>query len=158
VKAIASIEIAPGRKRLLLGPAANGPILMRDATVSADNGTAYAATAIIGSVVMAQPGTTVGVQFVTTEEIAIAGSSPVSIGVLYDEISGAFSNLVKVSNDPPNLPASNTVTTRRFWAMQDAEAVKCRHMQTQVTWQAEAYANELLTHTIYGRLPEKARK
>ncbi|HET6220179.1 MAG TPA: hypothetical protein VFE27_24335 [Acidobacteriaceae bacterium] len=158
VKAIASVEILPGQKRLLLGPAAEGPILMRDSSVSTDNDVPYVATAIIGSVVMAQPGTTVGLQFVTTEEIALAGSSPVSIGLLYDEISGTFSNLVNVSNDPPNLPASKTVTTRRFWAMQDAQPVKCRHVQTTVSWKAEPFPNELLTHTIYGRLPEKARK
>lgn len=159
VKAIASIEIQPGQKRLLLGPASStGPILMRDSTVNTDNGTPYQATAIIGSVVMAQPGTTVGIQFVTTEEIAIAGSTPLSLGLLYDEISGTFLNLVNVSNDPPNLYASKTVTTRRFWAMQDAQTVKCRHLQTEVSWPAEDFANELLTHTIYGRLPEKARK
>ena len=160
VKAIASIEIQPGQKRLLLGPAGSGfgPILMRDSTVSTDNGTAYQATAIIGSVVMAQPGTTVGVQFVTTEEIAIASSSPLSLGVLYDEISGTFTNLVKVTNDPPNLPASKTITAQRFWAMQEAQPVICRNLQTEISWAAEPYPNELLTHTIYGRLPEKARK
>ncbi|HTH42894.1 MAG TPA: hypothetical protein VL498_07000 [Terracidiphilus sp.] len=158
VKAIASIEVQPGQKRLLLGPAAPGPILMRDSTVSTDNGVSYEATAIIGSMVVAQPGTTVGVQFVVTEEIAIAGSSPLSLGLLYDEISGTFSNLVNVSNDPPNLPASKTVTTRRFWAMQDAQPVICRHLQTEISWKAEPYPNELLTHTTYGRLPEKARK
>lgn len=159
VKAIASIEIAPGQKRLLLAPAAQAkPILMRDSTMSQDNAVSYGATAIIGSIVMAQPGTRVGIQFITTEEMAIAGSSPISIGVLYDEISGAFTNLVKASNDPPNLDASKTVLTKRFWAMQNTKPALCRHMQTQVSWAAEPYANELLSHTIYGRLPEKARK
>jgi len=159
VKAVASLEIAPGQKRLLLGPSAQDkPILMRDSTVSQDNGVSYDATANIGSIVLAKPGTTVGIQFVVTEETAIAGSSPVSIGLLYDEITGTFSNLVNVSNDPPNLPASKTVTTQRFWAMQNAQPVKCRHLQTLISWKDEPYPNELLTHTIYGRLPEKARK
>jgi hypothetical protein len=159
VKAIASVEISPGVKRLLLGPAApNNPILMRDQTTNADNTLEYPASANIGSLVLAQPGGTVGVQFITTEETMIEASSPVSVGVLLDEISGAFSNLTKSSNDPPNLPQSKTVRTKRFWVMQNAQPISCRHMQVEMSWEAENYPNELLTYTIYGRMPEKARK
>jgi hypothetical protein len=159
VKAIASVETSPGIKALLLGPAAQGqPILKRDATTNADNGVPYQPFANIGSIVMAQPGTSAGVQFVTTEEMAIAGAKPCTVGILLDEISGAFTNLVHSTNDPPNLAPSQTVTTKRFWAMQSGKPVACRHLQVQIGWPAQNYPNELLTYTIYGRLPQKARK
>jgi hypothetical protein len=160
VRAIASVEITPGVKKLLLGPAAQGqPILMRDASVSNDGGTPYPADANVGSIVIAQPGGTAGLQFITTEETAIAGSSRCSVAVLLDEITGDFVNLVHTSNDPPNLAPSKSVTATRFWATQGADNVqKCRHLQVKVSWNAESYPNELLTYTIYGRLPEKARK
>jgi hypothetical protein len=160
VRAIASIEITPGVKRLLLGPAVQGqPILQCDLKTRADNGTGYPVYTNIGSIVMAQPGGTAGLQFITTEELGIAGASRCSVGVLTDEISGTFVTLRKTSNDPPNLPPSKTVIATRFWASQGPDVIqKLRHMQTQISWPAENFANELLTYTIYGRLPEKARK
>jgi hypothetical protein len=68
VQAIASLEVEPGQRRLLLGPANRGPILMRDLTASSDNGTPYDAYADIGVIPIAQPGGTAAVQFVVTEE------------------------------------------------------------------------------------------
>jgi hypothetical protein len=56
VKAIQSIETTPGVKKLLLGAPVSGPILNRDITVNADNGTSYSAFFTIGSLVLAQPG------------------------------------------------------------------------------------------------------
>lgn len=159
VKAIASLEIQPGLRRLLLGPAVAGPILMRDLTVNSDNGTAYEAFADIGSIQMAQPGTTVGVQYLVTEELAIAGSSAAYIAVLFDEISSDFTTLRNRSNDPPNLPTSESITVGRWWTSQDAGTVPiCRHMKVRIGWPAEDHPNELLTYTIFGKLPQKARK
>lgn len=159
VKAIASVETAPGQKRLLLGPATLGnPILMRDDSTYQDNATPYPAFADIGSLVLAQPGTTVGVQFITVEETAIEGAAPAGVGVLFDEIGGSFSSLTRSSADPPNQPRSSSLTINRWWAMQNARPVTCRHMQIEISWPAANVANELLTYTLYGRLPEKARK
>jgi hypothetical protein len=42
--------------------------------------------------------------------------------------------------------------------MQSGKPVACRHLQVQIGWPAQNYPNELLTYTIYGRLPQKARK
>jgi hypothetical protein len=161
VKAIASIETAPGVRRLVLGPAAaaGGPILMRDKLASDDNGIAYDAHADIGSIVLAQPGSAVQMQYIVTEEVAISESSPVYVAVLFNEISGFFTTLRNRSNDPPNIPQSETVGSYRWWGMQDAGTIPiCRHMQVRIGWEAESYPNELLTYSIYGRLPEKARK
>jgi hypothetical protein len=160
VKAIASMEIAPGDKRLLLGPAAQGkPILMRDPTTHLDALQPYQAFVNIGAIVLAKPGTVVGVQFITCEETLINGATPLAVGVLFDEISGAFTNLVNTSVDPPTLPASKTTRATRFWTSQDGGTIqKCRYMQQQLSWPAEDKPNELLTNTVFGRLAEKARK
>jgi hypothetical protein len=164
IKAIASIEISPGVKRLILGPSADGhPILMRDKSVHSDNAANYQAFAIVGSIVMAQPGTTVGVQYVVLEEEMIAGASAASLSVMFDEIAqfDIYSTppLRNQRTDPPNLPASKTVRATRYWIAQDANTVQvCRHMQQKILWPAENFPNELLTATIFGRLPEKARK
>jgi hypothetical protein len=159
VKAIASVETMPGLRRLVLGPVTTGPILMRDRTTRQDNATPYDTLARLGSIVLAQPGTTVGVQFITSEEKAIAGATHCAVAVLLDEIEGDFLDLRNTSNDPPNLPPSLSTVATRFWLSQDAETIpKCRHMQIEMSWPAEDFANELLTYTIYGRLPEKARK
>jgi hypothetical protein len=159
VKAIASLEISPGIRRLLLGPTSDGPILMRDLTANRDNITPYDAIADIGSIQLAQPGLFVGVQFITSEEKAIAGASPLSIGVLFDEIEGTFNTLRNVVPDPPNLPRSKSLISQRCWISQDPDTVQvARHMQVELSWPAENFPNELLTYTIYGRLPTKARK
>ena len=158
VKAIASVEYTPGIHRLVLGPSIDGsPILMRDLSSSQDNITPFPAMARIGSIQMAQPGGTVGVQFITTEEMP--GGSPVVVSVLFDEIEGSFRALRNVTNDPPNLPGPTSITARRSWLSQDPDTVPiCRHMQIEMSWPAEDFANELLTYTIYGRVPSKARK
>lgn len=161
VKAIASLEIAPGVRRLLLGPAAaaGGPILMRDKNTRQDNTATFAAEAEIASIAMAQPGTQVGVQFITTEEMAIDGASAISVAVLFDEINSNFLPLRNVTNDPPNLEPSESIVALRHWTSQDAGTIPiCRHMKLNFLWPAENHANELLTYTIYGRLPQKARK
>jgi hypothetical protein len=99
------------------------------------------------------------VQFITSEEKAIAGASPLSIGVLFDEIEGTFNTLRNVVPDPPNLPRSKSLISQRCWISQDPDTVQvARHMQVELSWPAENFPNELLTYTIYGRLPTKARK
>ena len=167
VRAMASIEITPGEKKLILGPNVDGnPILMRDPSVRADNGVTYPAEIIKAPVVLAQPGTTAGVQFVVTEEKAIDGSTPLSVEMLFDEmldyvhVGVADLRLLRNrSNDPPNLPKQKSVTAQRLWGSQDPSTViKCRFYQEVLSWPAEDYPNELYTDTVYGRLPEKARK
>jgi len=168
LKAIASIETSPGNKILVLGPSVDGnPILMRDNSTNADAGVNYDAYGVVSSVVLAQPGGTAGLQFVVTEEKMIAGATPIVCKILFDEILfgspditlADFRQLRNVTPDPPNLPPQKSVRTQRHWAAQDANTViKCRHYQQQLVWAAENFPNELYTNTIYGRLPEKARK
>lgn len=160
VKAIASLEIQPGIRRLLLGPATTGPILIRDLTTNLDNATPYLANAEIGSIQLAQPGLTVGVQFITTEEMTFTGPSTAAVvSVLFDEIAGTFRTLRNITKDPPNLAPSQSIKSQRCWVSQDPNTVQwARHMMVEIGWPPENFPNELLTYTIYGRLPQKARK
>jgi hypothetical protein len=165
-KAIASVETSPGVKSLVIGPSVDGsPILVRNYSTWQDAGVSYEANGYIASVVLAQPGMVAGVQFVVTEEKMIAGATAVSVSMLFDEIlsvevpSTEFLLLRNKSNDPPNLPASKSIRAQRLWAAQDANSViKCRHFQQAILWPAENFPNEIYTNTVYGRLPEKARK
>jgi hypothetical protein len=160
VKAIASIETQPGLRALLLGPSAYGfPILMRDLSRWQDDTTPYPAFANISPIQLAQPGTVVGVEFVVTEEPMIAGATPVTVGVFNDEITADYVYLRNRVKDPPNLPASKTIRSLRHWASQDANTIlPCRYFGQQIMWPAEPFPNELLTNTIYGRMPEKSRR
>jgi hypothetical protein len=161
VRAVSSLEIAPGTRALLMGPSAyTFPILMRDSSTNADNGLNFEAYADIAPLVLAQPGTTVGIQYVVTEETKIAGASSLTVSLTFDEITSEdFLALRNKSPEPPLLARSKTVNALRHWAAQDANTVQvCRYVQQRISWPAENYPNELLTNTIYGRVPEKARK
>jgi len=166
VRAMASVEISPGVKTLLIGPNIDGPILQRDLTVNSDNGVSYTAHATIAPLVLAQPGSTASVQFVVTEERQIAGASTLVVKMLFDEIHDFvhihdqdFRQLRNVTRDPPNLPPSKSLRIQRAWANQDPSTViKCRFYEQDISWPAEDYPNEIYTNTVYGKLPEKARK
>ena len=95
-----------------------------------------------------------------TEEKKIANATAATVGGLFDEISGTdFINLANASKDPPNLYRSKTDLAQRFWASQNPGTQQiCRFMSQQISWPAEDFPNELLTNTIYGRLPSKSRK
>lgn len=167
VRAMASIETAPGVKVLIAGPNVDGqPILMRDSTVNSDDAVPYTAHATIAAVTLSQPGSTAGVQFIVTEEKKIDGASALTVKMLFDEIHDFvhvqdedWRILRNITADPPNLPRQKSLTTQRLWGLQDpSTVVKCRFYQQDISWPAEDYANEIYTNTIYGRLPEKARR
>lgn len=82
---VESIETAPGTHQLLVGPKTSGPILMRDYSVSTDNGVAYSAFAVLGSIVLAQPGQLAVVESITTDSQAVG--TPITLQVQLDEIS-----------------------------------------------------------------------
>ncbi len=150
VKAVQSIEVSPGVHKLLLGPTGSGNILKRDLTTNADNGTAYTAYGIIGSIVLANPGQIAEVESIIVDSMA-TGTRP-SISVLMDEISGTFNSIEHYEDDPAQLPPSATTYNQRFYVMDVANDVPalCRHMQIRWDWPAENAANEILSMTIMG--------
>ena len=107
--AIQSVETVPGTHTLLIGPKTSGVILQRDDTVYADNGTPYKAWAVLGSMVIAQPGQVANVAFFTTDSIAIG--TPITLGVQIDEISSYTGLATIVPNNPGTGYTVGDVTT-----------------------------------------------
>jgi hypothetical protein len=158
ISCIYAAETSPGVTSLLIGTPA-GPIWKRDTSTNADAGFDYAASAIVSPIVLSEPGNTVTLQFITTEEKKIAGAAPLTVGVLFDETSGTFRTLRNVTNDPPNLPPSKTIGVQRFQTQQDAGTIPvCRYVLEQISWPAQNFPNELLTNTLYGRLPARTHR
>jgi hypothetical protein len=148
VQAVESIETSPGVIQLLMGPTSSGPILMRDLTTNADNGSSYLANFTIGNIVVAQPGQVGELAFITTDCLAV-GTKP-TIGVLLDEVSGVFDELQDPTNDPPQLKPSGSMYSLRYFLLRGDEPAKARSLQIQVSWPAENFANELYSLTLYG--------
>lgn len=155
--AMQSIETSPGVHQLLMGPpAATGPILKRDTTTFADNGTAYVPYADIGSVVLAHPGQVAILDFISTFCVAV-GSRP-TVKVLLGEIGGHAEMLVKgatlslgVPEPPENGPASaTTLYNDRWWLSASQQSALCQHLQIEISWPAENQPNELLTYALFG--------
>lgn len=158
--AIASIEVQPGIKQLLVGRTGTGtgPVLNRDINTFSDNGTLYSWSATIGSIMLALPGKLAEIESVTTEMTA-ATASQCGVGVLIDEIAGVFESLPNVypwaSPDPPQLEASVSVLSNRFYLSPGTVPPVGRHMQIQLTGGASATKDELLSLTVRGALIEE---
>ena len=165
--AMSRIETSPGHYVLMIGRtdrtvAIRAPLLRDPATgqVSStftDNGIAYPAFMTLGSLVLAQPSQIAEVQSVTTE-LRNVGTIP-SISVALDEITpgniivpATFELLPLSVDDPPILPTSESVMSKRFYLDQAQDSILCRHMQIQINFVAEAQPTELLTLSVYGSL------
>jgi len=132
----------------------NTPILMRDPTVFTDNGTAYEANAVFGSIVLAYPGQLAEVVFLTYDSPKIAGANLPSLGVILDEAlpyyTGDFTTLNSVVNDPPLLPESSSLSSKRAYMSQSQLPAWCRSLQIKVDFGQDAYPEELLSLCIFG--------
>jgi hypothetical protein len=151
--AVQSVETSSGVHTLLIGPPpAGGPILKRDSTVWTDDGTSYPAWAILGSLVLAQPGQTAHTSFFTTDSVKVG--TPLTLAVQLDEIapvtSGYFEPLTVYTTDPPQLSPSLSVEAQRFWLSQTEEPALCRHLQVQIDFGLDVVKNELLSLSLFG--------
>lgn len=155
--AIASIQVTPGIKRLLIGQTSTGPVLFRDITTFTDNGTPYTWSATIGSILLVTPGMLAETESVTTEmNNSASNATQCGVGVLLDEISGAFETLSLSVPDPPQLATSTSVLSKRFYLSQGTVPPVCRHIQLQLTGTAVATEDEILAITIRGaKIPEQ---
>ena len=155
VGAIASIETSPGIKKLLVGQTSTGVVLCRSISTFTDNGTQFTWNATVGSVVLTTPGKVAEVESITTEMIA-ADSTQVGVGILMDEIAGSFENLPLSVPDPPQLAASVSVLSQRFYLSQGTVPPICRHMQVNISGGLASTQDEFLALTIRGALvPEQ---
>lgn len=79
-------------------------------------------------------------------------SAQVAVGVLIDEIGGAFESLPISTNDPPQLNPSSTVLSNRFYLSQGAIPPVGRHCQIQLSGGATNTKDEVLALTIRGEI------
>jgi hypothetical protein len=164
VKAIKSVEVAPGIHNLLTGPTGSGSILYRNLDASTDGGLGlasgnnYPAFMVFGSYVLAQPGQVAQIMFITTDSVAVG--SPLILGLLIDEalpyFTGSFEILKDWTNDPPGLPPSKSIYGQRFYLSETQEPAACRHAQIMVQWPPENAINELQSFTIYGSFVQES--
>lgn len=153
-KAIQSVEITPGVHKLLVGPVSTGNILKRDLTSFTDNGVAYNSYAIMGSIVLVEPGQVAQVDHIVTDSVKVG--SPITIGIIVDDAypyyNGPFDILVNWESDPPNLPKSRSLWSQRFYLseLQD-EPATMRHCQLLVQFSPnDTVQNEVLALTVFG--------
>ena len=156
--AVQSVETVPGTHELLFGPKTSGPILQRDATVYTDNGSAYDAYFILGSIVLAQPGQWAVIESLTTDATHIG--SALTLAVQLDEIaslsSGYFENLTSLDTNGNNIPDPTTLESpkslyaQRFYLSQTQQPAICRHLQVQVKFGTDSVKNEMLSLSIWG--------
>jgi hypothetical protein len=144
-KAIASLTTADGVNRLMIGRAAgSGYILYRDITNWTDDGSTYSAWMNIGTLILGALGATVPIDAILLDRIA-AGTDP-TVGVLLNEISGTFTTLPNPVADPPLLPPSTTIVSKRHYLKAAATplAQQVRHLQISITFANENAQSELL--------------
>lgn len=147
---IASIDLNTSPPARALVTAAGGKILKRDPTSYSDNGAAYAAFAVIGSIVLSPSGEAPAIVeniFLTSNAVGTA----LTVSVLPNEISGSFTALINPVAEPYQLPASSTINMQRYdWkSNQSAKAQLVKHVQVKITMPAtDTVKNELYTLSI----------
>lgn len=160
--AIASIQTSPGVHQLLVGGTSTGPVLNRDLTIFNDNGTPFEWFATIGTIVLVNEGELAEVESITTKMNNSTGGNATQprVGVLLDEISGAFEYLGTSVNDPPQFPPSKSLLSNRFYLKQGTVAPVCQNIQIQLEGSFssiyDSTQDELLSLTIRGaKVPEQ---
>lgn len=149
VGSIASIETSTAVYTLVAGRTAGlGYILGRSTATFQDDGASYHAWATAGSLVLSPPGQAAMVESVMCE-CSATGSYP-TVSILPNEVSGAFTVLSGPVPDPPTLPASTTVLTKRHYlkAAQTPIPQKVRHLQVKFDFGTEATKQELYGFAI----------
>lgn len=160
-KMVQAIEISPGVKKLLVGPATGGnSILERNTSVFTDAGSTYAANAQLGSLFLAHRGELALLRFIEAD-FALVTNNP-TMSYLLNEISGVFSNFTtaKALFDPPSLYGRGsgplgTPTSynplRFYWADQGTIA-RAVHLQIGISFGVTSNADEVFNLTIEGAI------
>jgi hypothetical protein len=142
---IASIDTALGARSLV--SVATNFIVRRDPATFADSGSAYSAYAVVGSIVLSEPGEPVAVVKSLVLTSANVGADLV-IAVLPNEVSGSFSTIPFTAADPYQLAASSTINMKRYdWkGVQTPLAQLVKHVQVKITLPAtDTVKNEIYT-------------
>jgi hypothetical protein len=155
MSSVNTVQVSGGEFSMLIGPQTSGQILKRDTTgtIFTDNGLAYDAYAVVGSILLAKPGTLVGIQFVYADCIKV-GNKP-TVGILLDEFSRLpttpqFSNMQNSVTDP-KIPQSDTRYLLRYYCLQTGESVWCMDASFKFEFGTDTVRNELNAYAIYGQ-------
>jgi hypothetical protein len=129
------------------------PTLAQTPGTTINTGTPYPCYAVIGSIVLANPGQIAKIAFVTTT--CVKTGSPVVLGLILNEArpyyKGSFDIIKRWVPDPPNLPPSKSFYQQRFYVAEDHETpAYCMHLQVMLQFPAEAAQNEVQTFCIFG--------
>jgi hypothetical protein len=156
-----SLYTAIGTRQLLIAQGGSGTnsLAYRDLTSYSDLGTPYTCSAVVGSLVLAQPGQKAPVKFVVIESTHTGGVLPI-VSVLPEEISGSFEQISDYSGnpngksvpDPPNLSPSTTIDSWRHSLLAGNKPAVLRHLQVQMAFIAQNQADEVLTMTLASQL------
>lgn len=155
VRAMKSLQTSEGVFTLLFGrDAASGFLLKRDVSLFADDGTAYTANFILGTLVLTKPGQLSEVESIIIERLN-AGSEP-TVAYLPNEFghtgfAGAFTTLTGPVAEAPEFGDSTTMTAKRYYLHAATLPRIMRHMQVRLSFIAEATANEILAMSIMGK-------
>lgn len=150
VGAIASAELSTNNWSLLMGrPAGSLFILERDLTTYQDDGSSYSGFGTFGSITVAPLRKVAHISSVLLQTSS-AGTYP-TVAVMLNEVTdtgtapATFTTLPNPVPDPPLLPASTSVRSKRhdFKAAGSPLPEYVQHMQLKVTFPAENAANEL---------------
>jgi len=146
--AIQSVETSAGQYSLLFGPTTTHDyIYARSLTTFADNGHAYPSNAVIGNIVVTEPGQALAPLHFITAYLYNAGSVP-AVGFVPNDITpAAFTNLPTVQNDPAFLAAPLNLISKRWPVMmnQGAMPILLRHLQVKMDFGAtDTVKNELI--------------
>lgn len=162
--AVQAVETLPGVTQLLIAPKVSGPILFRDSSVNQDwsDGAyqSYPSWDIKGNIVLCQSGEVAEIAHIGLKSAAV-GARP-RVALLLGEISATyqvpFDWLNITSNDPPDLPPSETLYSDRYTALQNAVSPKCDNFQLVIDYGTQDAADENLTFSIYGAIHAERRQ
>jgi hypothetical protein len=150
---LSSIEVGLADWRLMLGRGSvSGYLLKRDTATFSDDGQAFSANAVVGSLILAPPGRTARIDalILETTNTGIYPDLQVMLNEIDPNNGGGFVSLPNPVPDPPLLKPSTSVRMMRHYlkSAQQPLAQEIRHMQVKVSWDIEAAQSELLGMAI----------
>lgn len=149
--AVFSMEGTNDSWTLYMGqPTGSGYLLQRDLNTWTDNGSTYPAWVTVGSITIAPPRQVANLASILLQVTGV-GTYP-TVAVMLNEITDTgtfpttFTALPNPVADPPQLALTQSVWTRRhdLKAAQRPLPAHIQHLQTKITFAAEAQPNELL--------------
>lgn len=155
--AVLSIEVTPGTHRLLVGGVgSNTPILQRDFSTHQDDGVNYICNFTMGSINLVNPGQIAGLTFVNLRSTRV-GTSPIC-SFLLNEISGTFTAFPQTQAYPWQIYGSTlqpaSLFSNAYYFRPSGDPALAEHMQVQVSFPAENFANEVLSLTVWGTIEQ----